>query len=106
MKTPIQSGGEALPEKENVSPDTIATASAYELCNAMERPLDEAAELSRAVLMIAAEHGDQEASVICTLAGLVLERCRQVAKMREDVFRATHPSRSHFERVGWPGAAS
>lgn len=75
----------------NTSTDSAGTprrqaAERPSLIGQMQGPLAESVDLSIAIMMIAAESSDQESGVICTMSGLLLERCRKLEGLRNDLW--------------------
>lgn len=77
--------------------------SPFDLVFDMERPLNSAEKLFRALCFLAETFEDEEAEVISELATLGLHQCQRAQELLGKLSRLTHPNRAYFEKEGWPG---
>jgi hypothetical protein len=75
----------------------------FDIVADMEGDLDAINDFAHAVELICGSMDDQ--TVACALQRLAWEikgRAEALEADRGKLFRALHPNRAHFERVGWP----
>lgn len=82
------------------------SAPEFEIVSSMETDITAAEDFARAIALMA-ETIDEEgvASSVQRLAWTVIDCIKRTEERRGKLFRMTHPNRSHFDEVGWPGDA-